>query len=586
MIGQPLDFAKRAVLKLIKHLGQRDTLHFLTYDTQPEVIFQDGDLSESGKGLLKEKVLAVHAKGQTTLFGGLESAVALLGGAAGGGCQGTEKGERSVRRIFLFSDGRVNVGLTDPQAIRRKVSEWAELGITVSTFGIGVSFDEPLMRGIAESGKGRYTYLATARDIPKLVSKSVHGLLDLYASEALLDVRGGLHSTVSRLYGADEQDDAGDGAPAAPGLLSLGDLHHGSERRILVELEVAPPGGSSDGPAFAAAEWTITFQRRGATAQFSGRVELKVTTSRAALGEEAATVRATFAIQRAADLDLEVSQHLAQGDRVRARDAKARQLALLREALEAARLEDGAQADVEALARVLERGDRVAAQIEEGESSEVVRRQCIQEHDLNRAMSVADWGSGCDSDSGGDVANLEDLRSPGGSSSSSAASSPRAPAAAKLALLFCGPPNDPETVQRLLPLLKRDFAVDHVASVADGVSAIARTRYAACVAKLGTEGNLGVDVIKELRSQQGQDVFVAIHSATASRQPSTRQQLEQELGVDIFVHQQDEKDLIIALQEELLKPAGAPGAALGAAPGAAGAAQRPQKGKISDCVLA
>ena len=44
------------MLKLIKHLGDGDVLHFITYDTQPTVVFRDGDLSETGKEALRASV--------------------------------------------------------------------------------------------------------------------------------------------------------------------------------------------------------------------------------------------------------------------------------------------------------------------------------------------------------------------------------------------------------------------------------------------------------------------------------------------------------------------------------------------------
>jgi len=423
MGGQKLDFAKRAVSKLVKHLGPEDTLHFITYSNQATVIFRDGDLSETGKTALQADVSRVTAGGQTNLFEGLESAVKLLGRSTAvrnptlwqrlkKGTDVAVKGDSAVRRIFLFSDGCVNVGVRDPETIRQRVAAWAEAGITTSTFGIGTDFDEPLMKGIAEAGKGKYAYLATAQDIPKLVSKSVHNLLDLYASEASLDIVGGTHTCVSRIFRADE-DEAGWGGASrpAPGLLMLGDLHHGSERMALMELDVAPPGDAMEGVEFTAAKWTLTLQRGGAPAQISGRLELRTTHSRSTLGEETMAVQAAFAIQRAADIEVEVTEHLASRDRVRAQEAKSRQMSLLQGALQVAQRDAPGSSEVEILARVFERAQRVADQIEDDEDDDnlsLIRRHCVQETVHNRAMSVADWHSGCDSDDG-DVANLDDL---------------------------------------------------------------------------------------------------------------------------------------------------------------------------------
>jgi Ca-activated chloride channel family protein len=429
MAGQSLDYAKRAVKKLVKHLGPEDTLHFITYNNVARVVFQNGDLSEAGRENLREIIDGVRAGGQTNLCGGLDLAVQVLmsSQAVNGGentssilssrklrtesAAETRVADGIVRRIFLFSDGRVNQGMTDPQQIQHKVAEWAAGGITTSTFGIGIDFDEPLMRGIAESGQGRYKFLATAQDIPKIVSKSVHDLLDLYASEVTLDMRGGEHATVRRVYGGDDEEDgiAGD----TPGLMHLGDLHNSNERLVLAELEVGPPGGTEEGTTFTAAEWIITGQRNGAPMQLSGEVRLQATRDRSALGNEDTKVHTAFAIRRAADMDLEVADLLARRDRQRARDLKSRQLALLHEALEAAQKEAGAtEADTEMLSKVIERARRVKDQLDnDREDVEMVRRQCVQECELNCAMSCGSFSDRCDSSSdGGDIGNLRDLQ--------------------------------------------------------------------------------------------------------------------------------------------------------------------------------
>lgn len=402
MRGQKLEFAKVACAKLVKHLDPCDSLHFIIYDDKVDVVFQNGDLSEAGKDNLRARIQEVRTGGTTNLFGGLQSAATLLGAHSVGvdekSCSTNTEGA-GVRRIFLFSDGCVNAGITDPGEIRRQVALWADQGITTTTFGIGSDFDEPLMRGIAESGKGRYTFLATAQDIPRLVSKSIHDLLKLYASEVCLDVRGGAHTTVARVYGGGDEHEDNCEASLASGLLQMGDLHSANERMVLMELDSAPPGDCADGLCFNAAKWNLSFQRKGALTQFSGNIELVATQDRGALGHEAASVRANFAIRLAAELDLEVADHLAKGDHTRAKEVIARQVSQLQEALDAARNEEGIDAsDIKALERVLRREQSVAERIKEGEDTEVVRRHCIQEHELNRCMSVAAWSDGVDSD--------------------------------------------------------------------------------------------------------------------------------------------------------------------------------------------
>eukprot|EP00930_Biecheleria_cincta_P035461 TRINITY_DN24389_c0_g1_i1.p1 TRINITY_DN24389_c0_g1~~TRINITY_DN24389_c0_g1_i1.p1 ORF type:complete len:606 (+),score=119.92 TRINITY_DN24389_c0_g1_i1:106-1923(+) len=434
MSGERLRFAKKACQKLVKHLEVGDTLHLVTYSDAVQVVFENGDLSTEGKERLKSQIQSVEANGMTNLFAGMEKAVELLGGPSLTDLQSqempvTDSNASSVRRIFLFSDGQVNRGLVDEQEMKHAVAAWANLGITTSTFGIGTDFNEPLMRGIAEVGKGRYTYLESGPEIPKLVSKSVHHLLALYGSEATLEVRGLMHTVVSQIYGADEDDEEESSAlPGAAHLLA--DLHYGNKRTVLLELEIAPPGSTAQ-EVFQAAEWTLSFQQQGAQAQFQGVLCLETTHESSMLGQEDVRVGSAFVVRRAADLDAEIANSLSLRNIEHARSLKSRQLRLISESLQAAQAAGvGAAAEAEMLKRVLERAEELAERLQNNsEDVENVRRQCIQEMDLNRAMSDAGWEDRMNSSVGsmGDVADMDSIRgmlTPPGSHGRSSVSSP------------------------------------------------------------------------------------------------------------------------------------------------------------------
>eukprot|EP01062_Namystynia_karyoxenos_P011883 TRINITY_DN1426_c3_g1_i1.p1 TRINITY_DN1426_c3_g1~~TRINITY_DN1426_c3_g1_i1.p1 ORF type:complete len:639 (+),score=185.29 TRINITY_DN1426_c3_g1_i1:85-1917(+) len=111
-------------------------------------------------------------------------------------------------------------------------------------------------------------------------------------------------------------------------------------------------------------------------------------------------------------------------------------------------------------------------------------------------------------------------------------------------LLLFGPPNDPEMPRRLTSLLERAYQVDHFDTTAAGAAAAAERPYAACVAKLGTKGNLGYQVVHALRRAQGPTPFIAVHSATAAKDPAIRDRWTRELRVDTFADHSSEQDLV------------------------------------------
>merc|ERR1719217_1956875 len=109
-----------------------------------------------------------------------------------------------------------------------------------------------------------------------------------------------------------------------------------------------------------------------------------------------------FAIRRSSDLDADIAEHLSHHDNVRAKEAKSRQISLLKETLETLRnTVEADPVDIEALEAVLRRAEAVAERLDDGEDMELVRRHCVQEMELCRAMSVGAFSDGCDSSDGG-----------------------------------------------------------------------------------------------------------------------------------------------------------------------------------------
>eukprot|EP00756_Hemistasia_phaeocysticola_P050998 Hpha_TRINITY_DN26182_c0_g1::TRINITY_DN26182_c0_g1_i1::g.155308::m.155308 len=111
-------------------------------------------------------------------------------------------------------------------------------------------------------------------------------------------------------------------------------------------------------------------------------------------------------------------------------------------------------------------------------------------------------------------------------------------------LLFFGPATDPDAVQRLVPKLSEAYTVDVADNSATGCRMVQMHAYAACVAKLGSKGNLGKHVIEALRKTQGDAAFVAIHSATAARDRDLQGRFRQDLKVNAFFAHDSEDELV------------------------------------------
>ena len=88
-------------------------------------------------------------------------------------------------RVILLSDGMANRGLTSQNAICTQVRNLASAGVTTSTVGIGLGFNEELMTAIATAGQGNAWYGERAEDL----AESFDAEMSFLASLVWQDVR-------------------------------------------------------------------------------------------------------------------------------------------------------------------------------------------------------------------------------------------------------------------------------------------------------------------------------------------------------------------------------------------------------------
>lgn len=114
-------------------------------------------------------------------------------------------------------------------------------------------------------------------------------------------------------------------------------------------------------------------------------------------------------------------------------------------------------------------------------------------------------------------------------------------------LLFFCPPTDSGLRDVLLPKIRDVFQVTCVEAASEAIDLVENQPFVACIAKLGSKGNLGCKVISALRGAQGRTPFVAIHSATAFADESMQRRLDSQLGIDLFTRHGLEEDLLTRL---------------------------------------
>ncbi|MCB9654491.1 MAG: VWA domain-containing protein [Deltaproteobacteria bacterium] len=232
MAGEKMMRAREAAKALVARLLDDDQVALISYASD----FSEDVPLVRIKGQRERIARAIDRLldgGGTNLGGGLTAAIKALTGP-------TIHAE--ARRVILLSDGNANQGVTDPATLAQRVQAARQDGITVSTLGLGLDFNEDLMTLIAESAGGGYYYARNAEAIDDAFEAELNGLTKLAARTVEVGFELGENDSVATVYGYRTELHQG------RIVLPVGDMSAGEHRRIMVELSLAPrkAGGSAN----------------------------------------------------------------------------------------------------------------------------------------------------------------------------------------------------------------------------------------------------------------------------------------------------------------------------------------------------
>ncbi len=185
-----LEYVKEAAKFVIKNLNKDDILAIVTYENGVEVLF------EAGKVKSKKHILNIIDKivpgGSTNLSGGMVEGYRQV-------AMNYRTGQ--VNRVLLLSDGLANRGITDDESLQAICQQKSRKGISISSYGVGVQFNEDLMLLLAEYGAGNYYYIDQAENIAKMFDKELKGLLAVVAQDVSLQIEIPAQVKMEELYG-------------------------------------------------------------------------------------------------------------------------------------------------------------------------------------------------------------------------------------------------------------------------------------------------------------------------------------------------------------------------------------------------
>lgn len=272
MQGDRIVRAREAAIAAVRRLDERDYVSVVVFDDRIDVLAGAQTASEANKAAIVEKLSTVGARGGTAIFGGVSAGAAELR---------KNLARKLVNRIVLLSDGAANVGPSSPEELGLLGAALVKEGISVSTLGVGLGYNENLMATLATRSDGNTYFIENGDDVPRIFDAELGDAFQVAARDVRLSVRFRDAFPVE-LIGRDGRIE--DGVVS----VDFNQIYSRQEKYVLVRTEF-PVGKDGETREFAAAEvsWVLPGSDASGSAAATGSVAFSADAKKVAASADA-----------------------------------------------------------------------------------------------------------------------------------------------------------------------------------------------------------------------------------------------------------------------------------------------------------
>ncbi len=224
MDGQKMIQAKEAASLAVSMLDPEDIVSIVTYSDTVTVLVPATRVSN--RRYIQQKIETVFAEGSTALFAGVSR----------GADEVSKFLERnSVNRVILLSDGLANVGPDSPAALGNLGESLKRSGVSVTTIGLGLGYNEDLMVRLAQKSDGNHAFVENYNDLTRIFRYELQDILSVVAQDVEIEISCPEGIVPKQILGR-EAEIIGNTV-----YTTINQLYNNQEKYLLVELEI-PPG--------------------------------------------------------------------------------------------------------------------------------------------------------------------------------------------------------------------------------------------------------------------------------------------------------------------------------------------------------
>jgi len=266
MSGEKIAHAREAALEAVRRLDPDDIVSLIAYDSHTETLVPAQRVGDGRR--LELAIRGIEVGGNTALYGGVTRGAAEVRRHAEDG--------RYVNRVILLSDGLANVGPSSPEELGRLGASLMKEGISVTTIGVGLGFNEDLMTRLAQRSDGNTYFVENSEDLSRIFAAELGDVLNVVARRVVIQIDFPEGVRPLSFVGRDGM------IHGQKAELTLNQLYGGQEKFALIEVEVEPSrAGGEREIARARVSYEDTVNQRAATLTANRKVQFSA--SRAAV---------------------------------------------------------------------------------------------------------------------------------------------------------------------------------------------------------------------------------------------------------------------------------------------------------------
>lgn len=266
MSGEKLERAKDAAKEAIDRLSGQDIFSLVVYDSVVDVLVPATKVGD--KHSLHQRVDQIRSGQSTALFAGVSKGAAEL--------RKFLELER-VNRVILLSDGIANKGPSRPAELGDLGASLIKEGISVSTIGLGLDYNEDLMAKLADRSDGNHVFVEHPNQLVGVFNEEFGDILSVVAQEIDIKIRTAPNIRPVRVLGWDA-DISGNEVH-----VSMNQIYSEQEKYVIVEVEV-PATSAERKIDVATVEVAYTNMETSSTDRLSGAVKLGFSESKEVVG--------------------------------------------------------------------------------------------------------------------------------------------------------------------------------------------------------------------------------------------------------------------------------------------------------------